>query len=781
MSYCKKTTSFLIPLLAFSFLIAFVFSANAQLQQKSIDEILSLQGQEFYRQANQFAFQCLWQECSDHLLEFWRLLDHIEQQTDKDESIESLLATGYLASAILKYGSNEDYQELLTLYDTVPSESRRQSPFLDALSAFWIKQELAKVFSEEKPQKVEFVKSGLVLPTQLANASEELKLAWMMYKEIVTTYETKLGTYKDKKWIYTQNSWPVFYEVIADFLHDKEDNTIGKMTQFEWGGWCGTGSDTLLSPKARTIWMAFLKERNYPLVLGALLSYMNQGSRMMLNANQDFLWQKQFIEWCGFDWETLLVGAVLDGHAEFLRFLGTYGSQKTAQYLSLMGSQAMDGWTQETYLRSVAAFITPGCVVGNYGTGSSADITRQNKDEIPQETQKKLLDILTAQINTDVDRHMMDTVSHLLTPLCRSETKDALKKILQSPYSEPRKRAVIALQALGEKVEIPPDPGPVYFRLLINDAPLANKNVEWTLKQNDQMSTSSSVHTNENGQFSFQRDYLVDSTKDWKLMLSSGRNMKNIDDVFFNLEANLPKSFDKPIDIRLETSALTLSLHLNHPDDYYKGKQMGIRLHYNGPGGGGLVYFQAVGEEFKLPVTSKITFPHLTPGEYYITIFVPGSAMWAQQNIKLGKEPQELKIDLQPGADLKFDIVALGGSRQDQNVPFNLLTKEGRSPGVNSWPVNYDYMTKSYRGLPLGEYEFTILSSEEKKKQEQGRNNRRESREETFPNMQEYQGEKRIVVIDDKSPDVIDLGTIELKPAGEVIRSTTSKTSSKVR
>ena len=193
---------------------------------------------------------------------------------------------------------------------------------------------------------------------------------------------------------------------------------------------------------------------------------------------------------------------------------------------------------------------------------------------------------------------------------------------------------------------------------------------------------------------------------------------------------------------------------------------MGIRLHYNGPGGGGLVYFQAVGEEFKLPVSSKITFPRLTLGEYYITIFVPGSAMWAQQNIKLGEEPQDLKVNLQPGADLKFAIIAPGGSGQDQNVSFN-LSKEGRAPCVNSWAVNYDYMTKSYRGLPLGEYEFTILSSEEKKKQEQERNNRREGREEIFPNMQEYRGEKRTVVIDDKSPDVIDLGTIELKSIQE--------------
>ena len=691
-------------------------------------------------------------------------MDRLEQQTDKDESIESLLATQYLASAILKYGSNEDYQKLLNLYDMVPLESRRQSPLLDALSTFWIKRELTKVFSEGKPKKIAFDKSDFTLPPQLANTSAELKNAWMTYREIIANYEANLETYKDEKWIYTQNSWPTFYGAIAEFLHGKKDSTIGKMIQFEWGGWCGTGSDMLLTPKTRTIWMAFLKERNYPMALGALLSYMNQGNRMMLNADEDFLWQKQFIEWFGLDWETLLVGAVLDGHAEYLRFLGTQGSQKTAQYLSLMGSLPMDGWTRQTYLRSVAAFITPGCVVGNYGTGSSADITRQAKDEIPQETQKELLDILTGQVNSDVDSNMMDIVSHLLTPLCRPEAKDALNKILQSPYTEPRKRAVIALQALGEKVEIPKDPGPVYFRLLNNDVPLANKDIEWTLKQNDQMSMSSSVYTDDNGQFSLKRDYLVDPTKNWKLVLSSGRNMKNIDDVFFNIEADLPKNFDKTIDIPLNTSTLTLNLHLNRSEDYYKDKQMGVRIHYNGPGGGGLVYFQAVGKEFKLPVTSKITFPHLTAGEYYITIFVPGAAMWAQQNIKVGVEPQELEVKLQPGADLKFTIVAPGGSGQDQNIPFNLLTKEGRTPGVNFWSVNYDYMTKSYRGLPLGVYELTILSSEERKKQARERNNRGEGREEIFLDMLEYQGEKRIIVVDNKSPDVIDLGIIELKP-----------------
>ncbi len=239
--------------------------------------------------------------------------------------------------------------------------------------------------------------------------------------------------------------------------------------------------------------------------------------------------------------------------------------------------------------------------------------------------------------------------------------------------------------------------------------------------------------------------------------------MKHIDDAFFNLEIDIPQDLGKIIDIPVKTSTLTLNLKLNRPADYYQGKEMAVRLSFNGPGGD-YVYYQAMGEEFKLPVTASISFSHLALGEYYVTVFVPGSEMWSKQNIKLEETARELQIDLQPGADLKFQILAPGGAQGDRNVAFNLLTQEGKSPGANSWPITYDYMTKTYRGLPRGEYTLSILSSKAKKKQ-QAEGSRRENRDEIFPAMPEYRGEERKIVIDDQSPELIDLGTIELKPS----------------
>ncbi len=493
MNHRVSGRNFLIFFLVFSFLIFPVYPNYAQPQQKSIDGLLTLSSAEFYRQSNQLVSQCLWQECSQSVHEFWQLLDHLEKQTDKDASTDSLLATQYLAEAILKFGGREDYQKLLTFYDTIPTDSMRQAVLLEALSTYWIKEELAKIFQEKKPAGIKFPKVELDVPAQMNNLPAELQNAWVTYKEITFAHQKRLQPYTKKGWIDTQNSWPFFNSVIADFLHEKQGNTIGKMAPFEWGGWCGTGSLMLFVPKTRTIWMAYLKERDYSAALGAMLAFMGQGAGMMVRNDDNFLLEKQFIDWCGFNWEDLLIGALLDGHPEYLRLLGVYGSARTAQLLNEMRSLPMEEWNRESYVRAVAAFITPGCTVSNYGTSSSADITRQSKDEISSELQRELLDIVTSEINPATDNRMMDIVSHLLTPLCRPEAKEALRAILHSPYVEPRKRAVIALQALGEIVPAPVDPGPVYVRLLVDDIPFADRDVAWTLKQDNQMQVSSTA------------------------------------------------------------------------------------------------------------------------------------------------------------------------------------------------------------------------------------------------------------------------------------------------
>ncbi len=756
------------------FLPFFVSNGEAQ-ERKSIEGILSLVGKEFYRETQNYAYSCLWQACSEDVSQFWRLFDQLEKQSDKDQTIESLLATEYLVNAILKYGSEVDYDKLLSIYQTIPADSNRHSAFMDALSEYWIKQELIKILDEPNPQGVIVPSSDEPLPQHLANAPQELQNAWRLYQGVMSAFEKELENYKDKYWIHTQLNWSVFYGVIADFLEGREKNAVGKMLPFEWGGWCGTGSDQLLVPKYRTIWMAFLKDRNYLISIGAFMTFMNEARYSYQwkrdEAGEDFYLRQKFIEKSGMDWEKIFIGAVLDKQSHHLTTLGTYGSTQAAEYLSqLLTLDFMDESAKSDYMRANAAFITPGCIVGNYGTFSSADITRKSQEVIPESVQKNLLVALTSQVHQEASSETMDALSHLLTKLCRQETKDALWQILNSPYPEARKRAVMTLQAMGEKAELPKDEGPVNIRLLVNGSPLANTDVWWTLPRDTQSTVSSTARTNQNGQLSLKRDYFVNPKMKPKLTIEINK-MKSHQDIFFHHTMDEFVNLDQPVEINLKTTSLILDLHLPRKQEYYKDKTISIFLYYDKPSSyitaegesKSISYYRVIGEDLHMPVSSQLAFPHLSAGKYQLTVFVPGSAVWAQTDIELNEEAKTLTVDLEPGADLKFEVVAPGEDKRDPYVSYDLLTEDGHKPQTdNHWPVHYDYRTKSYRGLPQGKYVLTILSSEEKEKKQ--RNLRRDDREEILPQYPPYEGETHQIIIDDQSPDVINLGTIFLKP-----------------
>jgi hypothetical protein len=84
-------------------------------------------------------------------------------------------------------------------------------------------------------------------------------------------------------------------------------------------------------------------------------------------------------------------------------------------------------------------------------------------------------------------------------------------------------------------------------------------------------------------------------------------------------------------------------------------------------------------------------------------------------------------------------------------VQFNLLRANGR----DTWPVRYNWDTKSYRGLAFAQYKLVIPSSTDQKK------NRRVS-------MPAYSGpdfaaREIDITLDENSDDVVDLGVIQLE------------------
>jgi hypothetical protein len=82
-------------------------------------------------------------------------------------------------------------------------------------------------------------------------------------------------------------------------------------------------------------------------------------------------------------------------------------------------------------------------------------------------------------------------------------------------------------------------------------------------------------------------------------------------------------------------------------------------------------------------------------------------------------------------------------------------------PSIAKKPKNFDGPT--FSGLKFGEYEIIILSSKEKEEWRK-KNPLYFSRLPDATDAPKYKGAIRAFIINETSPDVIDLGVIELEP-----------------
>ncbi len=124
----------------------------------------------------------------------------------------------------------------------------------------------------------------------------------------------------------------------------------------------------------------------------------------------------------------------------------------------------------------------------------------------------------------------------------------------------------------------------------------------------------------------------------------------------------------------------------------------------------------------------------------------------------MADKPVDLDVKLEPGADLHCAFMTPEGIAVDQSSVVEL-----RSGGTGFNHPYYDYRTNTYRGLPRGQYELKVCTGKELA-EKSGRFGRGPRAREIQVEPALYEGLTRTIVIDDKSPPLIDLGTIRLTP-----------------
>ncbi|NQZ06153.1 MAG: hypothetical protein HRT35_03240 [Algicola sp.] len=682
-----------------------------------------LQGDELHIAVSILEVECKINRCNITGTQLLQLLDKAENVRFSDDYI----TVRRLVRMILSHGGEDDYQKLLYRSSTLARDSTILTEYLNGLSRYWLTREMKALVAGPKPDSVTFPLTNEPIPEHLSTASDELKKAWRMYHSLMFAFDDYLKQNEADK-ISAQHNWAGFNGVIAKFLLGEQQDTVKAMAPYVFGGMCGTGSQRITMPKNRTVMMSLLQQRRYDLAVGALLKY-KQGD-WNWGSGEQFELYRQFFDFVGVNWQTLYVGAVLNEHYYYLKELAEFGTEDTVEYLLAMGALPSVR-SKQRYLDIIAGFIEPGGPVDKFSSTASPS------------QQKALLGVIVAATVSHADLDGVRWMNDLLGRLRRPETKEALYAILKGPYLKPAQKAAITLNAMGEKVVVPADPKPVQFRVLVNGKLQASAPIELEISY-PKGTIQNGFVTSIDGIFEVDRDTLYADRESTTLTVASSGKLKTPQDAFFATQITPPEESDGIFTLDIMAPSLIFNLDLDALPDSVRAKEASIILNYSGNKMGVNHYFSQLSDDVKAKVTSQITFLSVAMGKYNASILIPGVAMWYSSAFEVGEEAKEVDVVLSPGRDLKV-LMSL------PNVEFELKKANGHS----IWPVRYDWFSKSYRGLALGQYKLVILRGSELRKIRPVSG--------SIYTGPDFAGQEIDITLDESTSELVDLGVIELQ------------------
>ncbi len=709
--------------------------------------------------------------------ELWQRVSQLERDRQGTNAVEALTGSYLDAIAqISQQGGRSDYEKLVALYETIPIESSLRERLFEPLCEFGIQLELAALAKTQRTPAVVLATNEIEM-AEAPKADPEVIEAWRAYRALTLKIETEFRRVESNQWLSIQRNSKLFRESLARAFHDPPENAFENLIRFResWffavrregvpeappptslrrrilrqAGSVETepapaqiegrpSSATSTNPVsiarqsdlrmpapvdrsrarlrlrstalARALVLCSIRQGRIELALGTMLAANDIESSWPGHATPALNWRSQLIERYGLDWEILYAGAAADGYSDvYVRLLGQSGSAWAARFLAGMPRFSNDA-TQSEYLRAVASFITPS---GPDSKNSAPPSSRGASDPIPAEVQRRLVRILCDEVNPAAERTRLELVSSLLAGLCLPETKETLKTLLASPFTQVQQNAATALKAMGEIEELPPLPPPVEFCLITDGKPLPQTPTNWRLDWPSErvayrgalrpLSPTSITGTDREGCMKLHRDYFVDTKHPVQSVLFFTPPVNSLDGLWFMASAKSPTNLAARTEVTVNTSTLTVHIAPSKPNRQPPEACCIVRLRAEAFGG----QWERASGDIELPLTNKVVFSSLQRGRYSVQLVIPGAALWESELIELTEQPAEVTAGLQPGADVKLQVVGVT-SNAEVKLSYT-LEQPGR---LQRFYERREYRTGIWRGLPLGSYRIRIYSSAE--------------------------------------------------------------------
>jgi hypothetical protein len=363
-----------------------------------------------------------------------------------------VVACGEAASERIRAGDDREREQIWAAFDALPERSPLRAMVIDAFLDWHLARMLEELdVAAGTPPELPPLPADLDMPGQVKDAPERLQQAWRLFQQ-ATRGPAAARPAKDEG-IAFQTHEPAFQRVVEGLLRGRvaPADAVSELTRFEWGGWCGTGSDALYRPQAKALMIAHAR-------LGRLDQAVlaNRGLAGWLRPVDDPApWDHRLLAAAGLDWERFYLGGLLSGELQFAEGLARAGSDDAARDLVTAVRLVLaheDESAARGLLEPLGALVTPGGSCTAYATLRWPETKRDPEaPALSPGVEEAALELLHGLLGAETGLEEAEEASQVLVQLCRPESREAFAAMLASPYNKVRKRGALALRALGER------------------------------------------------------------------------------------------------------------------------------------------------------------------------------------------------------------------------------------------------------------------------------------------------------------------------------------------
>jgi hypothetical protein len=727
-----------MPSLSWLGLIVALTVAVASAEQRSVDDILSLDGTALFAAAKKVDVS---EFSSRDLIRIAKKLSAERNNIGKDDLNRYALGS-FFEHACKKADVNE-LAEVIQLYVALDPQSFEKFLLLPPLAARWIHEELKSISSGSLPRKQS---SDVAVPAELENAPTELVNAWKIFKQATGSYDLKFERRPDVKMIDFQSNKRAFYGLVDQLLLKQGEGSAKKLANFGWTRMCGTGYE-LSDPQSLTIFMALFRERRIEEAIGAAIYIQDHFSRL----TRDIGVRIEFLKKYGVDWELVFAGAQLDyensvpprRHGEYLRALVRYGSDRAASLAVKMAKRTKPERRTE-YAAALAAFFTR----SNAPEGSSSAVSRVPEGKVSEETKSEIIHVLQEFATPDTPKGVVEPALQVFRCAKLPETIGTLRDLTKHPSPEVAQAAANILISMGEEVVLSSPLKPVCFQILVNGAPIGGDTlVVWSASGTAGGMVSRAGKPKQNGIIEIAREYFLDHERKPKSVVFEMGPTESPCEPFFHVSVSVPANLDSITRVNVDLQPMELTIH--GPRDTLPGTEQKATIRIKRDRGEvesviGPVYYR-IWRTFDAPAEQPISLM-LQPGGYELEILLPGAERYARMVAVDARSPS-VDAQLRPGADVRVEAVR---SDDQQIMGGSYVTGPNSEAKLNY----YQDENGTFRGLPYGDYVLHIPGSAH-------------SRDPVFIDAVNYAGREIPFTIPENSPPLVELGTIRLDPVAK--------------